>query len=106
MRLRSRFAAASVLALAACTSAPAATDTASLAASPATAAAASTAAAGQQVYNTFCAACHNGGDETAPELAKLHTFSKDRVSTALQNTLRLDYGAASAFAVSDPPCPN
>ena len=85
MRLRSRFAAASVLALAACTSAPAATDTASLAASPATAAAASTAAAGQQVYNTFCAACHNGGDETAPELAKLHTFSKDRVSTALSD---------------------
>ena len=33
--------------------------------------------AGQQVYNTFCAACHDGGDETAPELDELHALGRD-----------------------------
>ena len=26
---------------------------------------------GKHVYETFCAACHSGGDETAPELSTL-----------------------------------
>ncbi len=41
------------------------------------------AAAGQAVYDRFCAACHNGGDETAPELDELHTLGAARVSAAL-----------------------
>src|SRR5690349_14279150 len=43
-------------------------------------------AAGKQVYDGICSACHNGGDETAPPLATLHTFDKTRVSTALSET--------------------
>lgn len=39
--------------------------------------------AGEQVYNTYCAACHNGGDETAPELDELHGLGRDRVTAAL-----------------------
>ncbi len=72
--------AASVLALAACSStAPGAETTPAQVAS----AAGSPEAAGQQVFKSFCAACHNGGDETAPPLSALHTFGRDRVSTAL-----------------------
>jgi aldose sugar dehydrogenase len=39
--------------------------------------------AGQQVYDRSCAACHNGGDETAPELARLRTLGADRISKAI-----------------------
>jgi aldose sugar dehydrogenase len=38
---------------------------------------------GQQVYERSCAACHNGGDETAPALERLRTLGRDRVSTAI-----------------------
>ncbi len=40
---------------------------------------------GSHVYETFCAACHSGGDETAPELKTLHTFNRERVATALSD---------------------
>lgn len=72
--------AASVLAIAACTSTQPASD-----APVAVASAAPTAdqIAGREVYNQFCAACHNGGDETAPELDQLHTLGSQRVATAL-----------------------
>jgi glucose/arabinose dehydrogenase len=73
--------AASALALAACTSTAPAADPATPGAT--VVAALPEAAAGLQVYDTFCAACHNGGDETAPELADLHVLSRERVSTAL-----------------------
>lgn len=81
---------ASVLALAACSSAPQAADTGAppTAAMPATASstlAASTASAGKHVFDGNCAVCHNGGDETAPPLATLHTFARDRISTALSD---------------------
>jgi glucose/arabinose dehydrogenase len=39
--------------------------------------------AGQQVFVKQCAACHNGADDTAPQLATLHSFDHDRVSAAL-----------------------
>jgi glucose/arabinose dehydrogenase len=45
----------------------------------------STIAAGKQVYDGQCAACHNGGDETAPALAILHGFERPRVATALSD---------------------
>ncbi|MDP3494636.1 MAG: cytochrome c, partial [Hyphomonadaceae bacterium] len=80
--------AASALALAACTSAPPTSDTLAnptQAASPQTASAMAAVAGGKNVYETFCAACHSGGDETAPELKTLHTFNRDRVSTALSD---------------------
>ena len=70
--------ATSMLALAACTTAapaadpPAATQTAS-----------ADTLAGEKVYNTFCAVCHNGGDETAPELDELHVLGAARVTAAL-----------------------
>ena len=70
--------ATSMLALAACTTAapaadpPAATQTAS-----------ADTLAGEKVYNTFCAVCHNGGDETAPELDELHALGAARVTAAL-----------------------
>lgn len=70
--------AASMLALAACTTAPAA--------DPPTAATQTASAetlAGEKVYNTFCAVCHNGGDETAPELDELHALGGARVTAAL-----------------------
>lgn len=67
--------AASVFVIAACTSTQTDRQT--------TPTAAIDTAAGQHVYNTFCAACHNGGDETAPVLDVLHTLGKERVSTAL-----------------------
>ena len=67
------------LGLASCTStAPPPQAAAALAPSPTLAA-----AAGHEVYDRFCAACHNGGDETAPELDELHTLGAARVSTAL-----------------------
>lgn len=70
--------AASALALAACTS------TAPAAAPPATPQLASAdTLAGEKVYNTFCAVCHNGGDETAPELDELHALGAARVTAAL-----------------------
>ena len=70
--------ATSMLALAACTTAaptanpPTATQTAS-----------ADTLAGEKVYNTFCAVCHNGGDETAPELDELHALGAARVTAAL-----------------------
>ncbi len=39
--------------------------------------------AGVQVYNQYCSACHNGGDETAPELDALFAFGADRIHAAL-----------------------
>ena len=88
--------AASSLALAACTSTPPATGTATATTPPTRSAApqqttpqpASLMAAvsgGSHVYEAFCAACHSGGDETAPELKTLHTFNRERVSTALSD---------------------
>ncbi len=40
-------------------------------------------ASGKRVYDQFCAACHEGGDETAPVLETLHTLGRERVSAAL-----------------------
>ncbi len=79
MRRLTILAAVSALALASCTS------TAPPSGEPATplAVASAEAGAGRQVYDTFCVACHNGGDETAPELDELHTLGKDRVTMAL-----------------------
>jgi len=71
--------AAPFLALAACTS----TEPAGEATPAAMPSAGPVEVAGQQVYNTFCAACHNGGDETAPVLDDLHSLGRDRVLTAL-----------------------
>ena len=39
--------------------------------------------AGQQVFVRQCAVCHNGADDTAPQLATLHSFDQARVSAAL-----------------------
>jgi aldose sugar dehydrogenase len=79
--------AASALVLASCSSTAPIADTASAppASAPAGAAVLASAdtAAGKQVYDTFCGACHNGNDETAPALDVLHTLGKDRVTTAL-----------------------
>jgi glucose/arabinose dehydrogenase/cytochrome c553 len=80
---------ASALALAACTTPAADTPpTTQTATQPAvaTAAASPEAQAGQGVYTTFCAACHNGGDERAPELAELHRLPRERIATALSST--------------------
>ena len=76
--------AASALVLASCTSTTP-TDSATPAASAAPAPATATAdiAAGQHVYQTYCVACHGGGDETAPVLDTLHTLGRERVSVAL-----------------------
>jgi aldose sugar dehydrogenase len=77
--------AASALVLAACSStAPTAEQGSAAPASPAATVAAGPAeVAGQKVYAGFCAACHNGGDETAPVLRTLQTLGRERVSTAL-----------------------
>ena len=40
-------------------------------------------AAGLRVYERSCAACHDGGDETAPELGQLQALGRDRVSRAI-----------------------
>ena len=66
--------AASALALAACATPQTDTQTTTTAAAPT---AAIDTSAGQQVYATFCGACHNGGDETAPVLDVLHTLGKE-----------------------------
>jgi aldose sugar dehydrogenase len=88
MRRLSVLIAAPMLALAGCTSTappetPATAAPAAPAATLASAAPGSSETAGRQVYDRFCAACHNGGDETAPVLTTLHTLGPDRVSTAL-----------------------
>jgi len=75
-------AAASAFALAACTTA-ATSPTQAASDAPVIASASADHGAGQQVYTTFCAACHNGGDETAPELDELHTLGRDRITAAL-----------------------
>ena len=89
--------AASTLVLASCTSAPATSGSESppatsasvapLPSAPPTAAAgpldAALVSAGQQVFATYCAVCHNGADDTAPQIDQLHTFDPQRVSTAL-----------------------
>ncbi|HPI49362.1 MAG TPA: PQQ-dependent sugar dehydrogenase [Hyphomonadaceae bacterium] len=89
--------AASTLVLASCTSAPATSGSESppatsasvapLPSAPPTAAAgpldAALVSAGQQVFATYCAVCHNGADDTAPQIDQLHTFDHQRVSTAL-----------------------
>jgi len=86
-------------ALSACISAPSATETASTSppapppvrtAAPATPTAAgpvdaAEVAAGRKVYDTFCAVCHSGADDTAPELVTLHSFDHARVSKALSD---------------------
>jgi aldose sugar dehydrogenase len=70
--------AASALGVAACTS------TQSGPTAPAAAAAVSAdQIAGRGVYDQFCSACHNGGDETAPELDELHGLGRERVTAAL-----------------------
>jgi glucose/arabinose dehydrogenase/cytochrome c553 len=80
----------SALLLAACSSTapadkPAATASAGKP-SAAALAAAPAASAGQAVYKASCAACHNGGDETAPPLDKLHGYGRERVLAALSDT--------------------
>ena len=92
--------AASALVLASCSSTAPAADTASAPAAPAATpappaaraaagpaatqvVASADATAGKQVYDTFCGACHNGNDETAPALEVLNTLGKDRITTAL-----------------------
>ena len=76
--------AVSALALASCSStAPTATPDPASATTTVASTAPGEAAGGQHVYGTFCAACHNGGDETAPPLTTLQTFNRERVSTAL-----------------------
>jgi glucose/arabinose dehydrogenase/mono/diheme cytochrome c family protein len=77
--------AASALVLAACNSTAPTAETPAPGGAPVAFAAAPEAAAGHQVYNTFCSACHDGGDETAPELSVIQTFNRDRVSTALSD---------------------
>ena len=78
----------------ACTATPPATDTAVTPTRLQTTAAATQAApptdpvevaAGRKVYDTFCSVCHSGADDTAPELATLHSFNRERVSTALSD---------------------
>lgn len=86
MKRHSLLLAASVMALAACSSTP--TETAAAPSDPPAAAAAPGAApaavsAGKQVYASFCAACHNGGDETAPVLEELHALGRERIMTAI-----------------------
>ncbi len=89
--------AASTLAIASCTSAPpAVVDTAAPVPAAAITAAARPAgagpldaaqvSAGQQVFATYCAVCHNGADDTAPQIDALHTFTHDRVSAALSES--------------------
>lgn len=83
--------AASALAIAACTSTAPPTDpapAASAAATPAPQAGIVSVAAvseGKKVFDASCAVCHNGGDETAPEVDQLHTFTADRVRTAISS---------------------
>jgi glucose/arabinose dehydrogenase/mono/diheme cytochrome c family protein len=72
--------AASALAIAACTSTQPASETPT---SVASAGPSADQIAGREVYNQFCAACHNGGDETAPVLDELHTLGQPRIATAL-----------------------
>jgi mono/diheme cytochrome c family protein len=77
------------LALASCSSTapPAVEASASASAAPPSAAAApidaAAVSAGKQVYDTYCAACHSGANDTAPELATLHSFKHERVTAAL-----------------------
>ncbi len=68
----------SALVLAACASPPPPDSPA-----PAATIAAVDHSAGKGVYDQYCAACHNGGDETAPELDELHALGRDRINTAL-----------------------
>lgn len=82
MRL-SALLAVSAIALAACSSAAPTAGKAAPGAVLKMTAAATTAIAGKQVYDSTCSACHNGGDETAPPLKTLRTFSHERVATAL-----------------------
>ena len=100
--------AASALAIAACTSTQTAPD------APATVAVAVASAdqiAGRDVYGQFCSACHNGGDETAPELDELHglgaaTRSPPRLSPgglmALQSGMLNDAAAQRMSSPSSP----
>lgn len=74
--------AAYVLALAACTSTQAAPQTVLASAMPG--AGSPEHVAGRNVYNQFCSACHNGGDETAPVLDELHRLGRDRITAALK----------------------
>ena len=70
--------AASALTVAACTSTQTAPD------APAIVAVASAdQIAGRDVYSQYCSACHDGGDETAPELDELHGLGRDRITAAL-----------------------
>lgn len=39
---------------------------------------------GVKVYQKSCATCHDGGDETAPELEQLLTLGRDRVTAAIR----------------------
>jgi glucose/arabinose dehydrogenase/mono/diheme cytochrome c family protein len=85
MQRKSILFAASVIALASCTSTEPAPAGGAAVEQPAVqlASAPAEVAAGKQVYDTFCAACHNGGDETAPVLEELHVLDRARIQTAL-----------------------
>lgn len=39
--------------------------------------------AGQRVYERTCAACHSGGDETAPAVERIRAFGAERISKAI-----------------------
>ena len=97
MRYSALLFAASVLVLTSCSSTAPAADTSASAAPPVTPAAtagpapipvvaSADTAAGKQVYDTYCGACHNGNDETAPALEVLNTLGKDRITAALSKS--------------------
>ncbi|MBK8840069.1 MAG: PQQ-dependent sugar dehydrogenase [Hyphomonadaceae bacterium] len=96
MKRLSYLLAASTLVLAACNTAPQSADTSMGAAATATGESptarpstparpidAAAVSAGQQVFATYCAVCHNGADDTAPQIDQLHTFQHERVTAAL-----------------------
>lgn len=39
--------------------------------------------AGQRLYQQACSACHNGGDETAPELEQIVALGRERITKAI-----------------------
>lgn len=59
--------------------------------------------AGQDVYDRYCAMCHNGGDETAPVRDELHTLGAARISVALSSTglMKLQAGMLTEQQRSD-----
>lgn len=74
---------AQALALGACSSTAPLAEEATPAGAPDKSSVGAVEVAGGQVYASFCAACHNGGDETAPVLDELHALDRERVAVAL-----------------------